>query len=180
MKTHTLGQFVFDNFYTKNNIRFYRFAYSYVKDVAVAQDIVSESYLVLLNHLPNLPQNTNIEAYCLTIVKNKSLDHLRQREMHLRTMENMEDLALWDIQMSISSLEACNPSEIFTQEIETIISKTLSDLGERTAEVFRLSRIDKKTNKEIAEKLSITTKGVEFQISKALKLLRTRLKDYFL
>lgn len=34
------------------------------------------------------------------------------------------------------------------------------------------------SHKEIAEALQITTKGVEFHITKALALLRKNLKDY--
>ena len=41
-----------------------------------------------------------------------------------------------------------------------------------------MSRIESMSHKEIAAKLDITTKGVEFHISKALKELRISLKDY--
>lgn len=170
----------FDSFYKRNNVRFSNFAYSYVKDRDIAQDIVSDSFVTLLNLLSELPQDCNLDAYCLTIVKNKCLDYLRQQEIHYRTITNLQDAGLWDIQLSISSLEACDPSDIFSKEIKSILNDTLKELGPRTAEVFRLSRVKNKTYKEIAEELDISTKGVEFHISKALSLLRKRLKDYML
>lgn len=151
-----------------------------MKDRDIALDIVSDSFIILLNQLPDLCKDSNIEAYCLTIVKNKCLDYLRQQETHLRTISNLQDAALWTIQMSISSLEACDPSEIFSKEIKAIVNETLKELGPRTTEVFTLSRIKNKTHKEIAEELDISTKGVEFHITKALSLLRKRLKDYIL
>ena len=46
--------------------------------------------------------------------------------------------------------------------------------------MFILSRYDQLSNKEIASKLGISIKGVEFHISKALKLLRERLRDYLI
>lgn len=168
----------FDFFYKKNNHRFFNFAYSYVKDEDVAKDIVSDSFIILLNQLPELNEDSNIEAYCLTIVRNKCLDFLRQQETRLRTISNLQDIALWEIQTNISSLEACDPSEIFSKEIEKIVNETLEELGPRTSEVFTLSRMQNKTYKEIADKLEISTKGVEFHITKALTLLRKRLKDY--
>ena len=41
-----------------------------------------------------------------------------------------------------------------------------------------MSRNENKSHKEIAELLDITTKGVEFHISKATRTLRLALKDY--
>ena len=45
---------------------------------------------------------------------------------------------------------------------------------------FRMSRFEHKRNSEIANELHISTKAVEFHITKALKVLRVNLKDYIL
>jgi RNA polymerase sigma-70 factor (ECF subfamily) len=63
-------------------------------------------------------------------------------------------------------------------EIEQIIENTLMQLLPQCRAVFRLSRFEEKKNKEIAEELGISLKGVEGHISKALKLFRASLKDY--
>ena len=41
-----------------------------------------------------------------------------------------------------------------------------------------MSRFENKTVKEIAEETNITAKGVEYHISRAVKMLRDNLKDY--
>jgi RNA polymerase sigma-70 factor (ECF subfamily) len=41
-----------------------------------------------------------------------------------------------------------------------------------------MSRFENLTNREIAEKLGLSIKSVEFHITKGLKVLRTNLKDY--
>lgn len=43
---------------------------------------------------------------------------------------------------------------------------------------FYMSRYQNTPNKKIAEQLGISVKSVEFHITKALKILRTELKDY--
>ena len=81
-------------------------------------------------------------------------------------------------QIYAEALSALNTSTIAFQEIEVIIEKTLSELPPRCREIFILSRMDGKKNKEVAETLDISVKTVEAQITKALKMLRVSLKDY--
>ena len=56
--------------------------------------------------------------------------------------------------------------------------QTLYQLPEQTRQAFILSRFKDKSNREIAEALGISVKGVEYHITKALKALRVALKDY--
>ena len=66
----------------------------------------------------------------------------------------------------------------FSEEVNQIIQATLRTLPEQTRRVFKMSRFENKMNKEIAENLGITVKGVEYHISRALKEFRISLKDY--
>ena len=88
----------------------------------------------------------------------------------------MADWQQQELSIRMSALEACNPDEIFSEEVEIIISATLSTLSEQTRRAFILSRFENKPNKEIAEEMEISIKGVEYHISKALKVLRVTLK----
>ena len=83
-----------------------------------------------------------------------------------------------ELSIRISNLENCNPDDIFSSEIRSIVMKTLSQLPEQTKRVFVMSRLENKTGKEIAKALGITVKGVDYHMSNALKELRTALKDY--
>ena len=83
-----------------------------------------------------------------------------------------------ELNIRISTLEACDPEEIFSHEIRTIIHNTLQSMPAQTRRIFEMSRFENKTVKEIAEETNITAKGVEYHITKALKVLRINLKDY--
>lgn len=78
----------------------------------------------------------------------------------------------------LASLQDFNPENIFTREIQDIVDRTLESLPDKTREIFRASRIDNKSYKEIAQQYGITVKGVEFHITKSNKALRDALKDY--
>ena len=60
-------------------------------------------------------------------------------------------------------------------EIERITENTIEELCKS---IFKLSRINGLKNQEIADKLDISVRTVETQIYRALKILKSRLKDY--
>jgi RNA polymerase sigma-70 factor (ECF subfamily) len=63
-------------------------------------------------------------------------------------------------------------------ELESKISGIIESLPDRCREIFKLNRFEELKYKEIADKLGISIKTVEVQMSKALKTLRLGLKDY--
>jgi RNA polymerase sigma factor, sigma-70 family len=83
------------------------------------------------------------------------------------------------LKMKIETLEAFNPEELFTKEILELVNKAISTLPSKTRDIFIRSRYQNQSYKEIAEELGITVKSVEFEISKAMKILRVTLKDYY-
>jgi len=70
-------------------------------------------------------------------------------------------------------------SEQQLKEIQQIFQRANEALPDKTREIFRLSREQSKSNKEIAHILNIQLKTVEYHINKALKSFSTVLKDYF-
>ena len=93
-----------------------------------------------------------------TILKNKALDYLRHKVIHESAIENIMELNDRELNIRISTLEACDPEEIFSHEIQTIIHNTLQSLPEQTRRIFEMSRFENKTVKEIAEETNITAK----------------------
>jgi RNA polymerase sigma factor (sigma-70 family) len=63
--------------------------------------------------------------------------------------------------------------EIEAKELQSIIDQRIATLPERCREVFYLSRFESLSNKKIAERLKISHKTVENQITKALKILHS-------
>lgn len=84
----------------------------------------------------------------------------------------------WELSSRIISLQDFEPYEIFTREIQDIVNQTLQKLPEKTSKIFKMSRDENKSHKEIAETFNISTKGVEFHIYKAVSALKKSLKDY--
>lgn len=69
-----------------------------------------------------------------------------------------------------------NPEELLIfDEQKNLAFSTLKKFPIRTREVFLMSRKNAMKTKEIAKKLSLSEKSVEYHITKALKLMRTYL-----
>ena len=167
----------FNEIYTSYYKKSFFFAKSYVHDDLAAEDIASESLIKLWEKLKT-EKIDYIEPLLLTILKNKALDYLKHEEVKRTAFESMADWHQQELSIRISTLESCDPNEIFSDEVESIIRETLKLLPEQTRQIFLLSRFENKSNKEIAEQMGISIKGVEYHISKALNALRITLKDY--
>lgn len=64
------------------------------------------------------------------------------------------------------------------KEIREVVNKTLEELPDKPAQIFRMSRYEGLKYREIAEKLSISIKTVEANMGKALQIFRKNLQEY--
>lgn len=174
----TIDLNTFNQFFIEYQQRFVHFACTYVRDEVVAEDFVIESMMYYWENKDRLPVDTNIPAYVLTTIKHKCIDHLRHQQVHQEASDELSRLYAWELSDRIITLEDFEPYEVFTAEIQEIVDKTLESLPEQTKRIFIMSRYENKSHKEIATLLDMTTKGVEFHISKSTKALRLALKDY--
>jgi RNA polymerase sigma-70 factor (ECF subfamily) len=159
--------------------RFVRFAYSYVRDLAVAEDFTLEAFMYYWEKRCTLTSDSNIPAYILIVIKHKCLNYLEHLRVRESVAEKLKHHAEWELQTRISTLKACDPNELFTAEVREIVRKTLAGMPAQTRRIFIRSRYWNKSYKEIAGEFDMSVKGIEFHISKALRILRRNLKDYF-
>ena len=167
----------FEVIYKKYVPRLYYFIYEYVPFDDIVENVIQDTFMVLWDKKSKLEDNTNLGAYLFTVAKNNCLYKLRNQRHKQKLFESTE-LDNLELKANLDALGALDTSSITFTEIERIIEDTLMQLPPQCRTVFKLSRFDEKKNKEIAEELGISLKGVEGHISKALKLFRTSLKDY--
>ena len=151
------------------------FAKSYVHDDLAAEDIASESLIRLWEKL-KIEAIDYVEPLLLTILKNKALDYLKHEEVKRTAFESMTDWHHFELSTRISTLEACNPNEIFSEEVESIVRETLDLLPEQTRRIFLLSRFGNKSNKEIAEEMNLLEASVSRTIKQFIELLKEEMR----
>ena len=145
------------------------FAMRYIHTKEEAEEVVQDIFLKLWADHEHLHIHTSFRDYLFTSVKNKCLDRMK----HKKVRERFENTA------QQYPNEITNYDIFVEQELRDIIKATLEQLPTECRKVFVLNRIQNLKYKEIANKLGISVKTVENQISKALKIFRNALKDYF-
>ncbi len=171
---------LFSRFFLENKDKFLGFAYSYLRDKEEAEDILMESMIALWENRDKWEEKTNLKALLLTIIKNRALNHLEHRQVRMRAEEAINTHGMRELNLRISTLEACNPDSIFDEEIQHIVRKALAQMPEQSRNIFVMSRYRNMPNKKIAENLGLSVKSVEFHMTKALRILRTELRDYLI
>jgi len=145
------------------------FAKKYVNDIELAKELVQDFFVHLFEIRESLSIQTSLKSYLYQSVKNRCLNYINQNNIRNKHLENIK----------ISSDTTTNLEEIIEEtELEQQIFKIVSGLPAQCQNIFQMSRVNGMKNKEISEKLNISIRTVEKQISKALKSLRVKLKPY--
>jgi RNA polymerase sigma-70 factor (ECF subfamily) len=168
----------FNELFNEYYERIVRFAKSYVRDLAVAEDFASEAFAAFWENRAILSDETNPRAYILTIVKNKCMNYLKHEQIRLKAERELNNHSEWVFTTNLNTLEACDPDFIFSDEIQHILNETLEKMPQKTRQIFFLNRFDGLSYNEIALKMNVSQKTIEFHISKALRALRFALKDF--
>ena len=167
----------FNNIFVTHRDRYIRFAYSYTYNQETAEDLVTESLMYYWENRHRLEEVKDIPLYILVTLKNKCLDYLQRERTWNNIAENLLSNKEWELQMRISSLEACEPETLFSNEVQELVNQALAKLPEKSRHIFIMSRYEGKNYQTIAKETNLSVKSIEFHISKALNLLRKELKD---
>ncbi|TCQ98905.1 RNA polymerase sigma factor [Sphingobacterium sp. JUb20] len=151
--------------------RLFLSAYSILKEKDQAQDIVQEVLLQLWIRRDKV-EIEKLGAYLQTATRYKVLTYIRSADSRKVFIDD-QDLEL------LAGVEQLN-DKLHVNDINILLEKEVLSLPERCRQVFILSRHEFLTNKEIAERLGITVKAVESQITIALRRIRGTLSDFFL
>ena len=168
----------FNELFNEYYERIVRFAKSYVRDLPIAEDFASEAFAAFWENRDILSGETNPKAYILTIVKNKCINHLKHEQIRLKAEKEINSHSEWVLTTNLNTLEACDPDFIFSDEIQQILNETLEKMPQKTRRIFFLNRFEGLSYNEIALKMDVSPKTIEFHISKALRALRIALKDF--
>lgn len=170
----------FTTLYEQYKDPFTRFANSFVRDAAVSENLFVDAMIDYWQRRDALPADTNVPAYLLASIRNKALNYLRAQRIRVEAANEMMQQARRELDFRIASLEDFTMQSLMSSEIREIVHRTLAEQPEQTRRIFEMSRFEHLRNAEIAAKLKISTKTVEFHITRVLKILRVRLKDYLL
>jgi len=145
-------------------------AYRVLKDTDQAKDSVQDVFIRLWRNRQHLEITGSLAAYLKKATVNTALNVVKSR-----TRFNKQGLGQTDLSALASNL---TEEDVFYKELTQKADNAINDLPERTRIVFTLIRSEEMSYKEVAATLRISTKAVEKEMMKALRLLRKALGDY--
>ena len=154
------------------------FAYSYVHSYAVAEDLVQDVFLKILEQNIDVSSYRNIGSLLYTILKNKCLDYIKHKtveENHIQDVVETNYLIA-----SKYALEDDSIKIITDNQIRKILMEAINTLPPQTREVFILSKFKEKKYQEIALMCNLSTRQVEYHIAKAMTHLKDKMGEYYL
>lgn len=156
------------NRYAKDLIKLASFKTS---DKNVAEELVQNIFLSLWENREKL-QVTDGKNYLFGALKFAVINHYRSLGVHHKYETAIQAKPIDEHNEILEHLEE--------KELDREIKSAISLLPNKTQEIFKLSRYEHQSNREISQLLNISEKTVEYHITQSLKLLRIHLQKNIL
>lgn len=140
-------------------------------DSSLAEEIVQDVFVTVWERRATLDENKSFGNYICTIAKSRLLNTYKHRIV--------ESLYTRLVRETVSEATDTTRNEIDTDFLSEFISTIIDELPETRRRIFRMSRYECLTNKEIATRLHLSENTVESQMNKALKFIRSRIEKYY-
>lgn len=160
----------FDLLYKRYWAEMFKSAFVILKDSDACKDIVQDIFVWIWEHRNNLEIN-NPKSYLKVAVKFKVANYIRSnniRESFFKEATTKTDAILF-------KNPECN---VELKELNGIIQRAIISLPKNCKEIYQESREQYLSNREIAEKLGISIKTVENQMTIALSRIKSALETY--
>ena len=142
--------------------------FRYIKDRALVEDLAQNVFIRFWEKRQQIEINSSIAAYLRRMAINEALGHIRKQKYFEEELDpNLN-----------TKLDQSVEEQYLHGELQDNITKAIDSLPPKCRLVFQMSRYEELSYREIAERLEISIKTVENQMSKALKILRAKLKGY--
>jgi len=161
-------ELVFRRYY----VRLCGYANKFIGNTAESEGIVQEAFLKIWEKRDSLNMDDDIRPYLFKSVQNLSLNFIE----HKKVKDNYYSV-IEEVYKSQKENYQTYESVIYN-ELQSKVDGAISSLPERCREIFHMSRDEGLKYHEIAQKLGISVKTVETQMSRALLKLRKELSDY--
>jgi len=150
--------------------KLYDFIHRSLPEEEDVESIVQGIFVRIWINRSDLNPAQSFNGYIYTIARNEIYGHLRK----LMTRQKYQQEILQNLTDSSNSTER----HIEYQELEKIIAELIEAMPEKRREIFKQSRLEGLSYKEISRQLNISENTVDTQIRKALSYLKKKLRNY--
>ncbi len=149
-----------ENLYNLTKLDVYKFALSYLKVTAEAEDVMQDTYINIYKYAHLYKSQNKAISWILTITKNLCLNKIKSRK-------NISDINDYE-----------NVLKVGDKGYNTVLIKTIiNEFDEDERKIFMLSTIDNFKFREIAKILNLKLSTVLSKYNRAIKRVRKKYKE---
>jgi len=156
----------FNALFHKYSQNLYRFSFSLLKNKEDSEGIVQEVFLRIWSKRNEIDSGKSFKSFLFKISYNLIINQFKAR------LKDKEFLMYLEQYFSTKNIPPVDEVDYHT--IKDQIDRIVEELPEKRKQIFKLSREDELSHKEISERLDISVKTVENQINLALRHLKAR------
>jgi RNA polymerase sigma-70 factor (family 1) len=164
------GLGAFKEIYARYWKKLYAEAYKRLKSQELAEEIVQELFTAFWHKRGAFQINSTLGGYLFSSAHHLIIDYYRKELVRQKYKEAFK--------VVYTEADTSTEDAIMLKDLTSSIESEINQLPAKCRQVYELSRVEHKTNKEIAERLDISEKTVENHLTKALKRLRLGLNHY--
>jgi len=136
-----------------------------------AEELVQDIMFFVWENREYLVVKKSLKSYLFVSVRNRCFNSIRDRKSKER---------IYNILYEKLKDRNEDTDYYILDELAVNIEKAIKELPESYRDTFKMSRSEGMTNATIAKLLGVSVKTIEYRITKSLKIIRVKLKDYLL
>ena len=159
----------FAEIYARYCYRLFTLAHQKLRNREVAEELVQE----LFEHLWSRRASHDIrqlEHYLFSAIRYRIINYVKTQRVR----------ANYELYCSLAAPATDTTTEdtLALNELRSALLAGVRKLPAKSQEIFQLSRLEQFSVAEISGRVNLSEKSVEYHLTKALKLLRTHLRDF--
>jgi len=162
----SINRRTFEDVYNRYWEKVYAVCYNNIKDIEIAKEMVQDIFRSLWERRAELELD-NVERYLVRSAKYKAFEFIRNKTSRQKIDE-------FNYQGCINSSN-CTEEQVFFNNLKENVDLLVDTLPCQCKKVYKMSREDGLSNKEISEMLMISERAVEYHITRAMTTLKMKL-----
>ena len=159
-----------DEFYNYYYPRLFTFAKKFLKVEDDINDILQEVFIKLWENRRNIKNVETFNAWIFTVTKNAVITYFREKTKLVEFESRVKAMATSEEYFADTALEY--------EDVKYKLEQIIEQLPEKRRLIFKLSREQGLSNKEIAGQLGISIKTVEDHMMHSIRFLKNNLKTF--
>ena len=151
----------YDSLYVTYSARVREFAFRLTKNMEEAEDITHNIFLKVWEEKEEISKVDSFKSYLFTMTKNLIFNSFKKNNLKLKYKQSVNYFQNEEMD-----------SHIYANDLDILIALAIEKMPEERKQIFKMSRYEEMSYKEIADKLTISPKTVQYHISHALSDLR--------